>query len=168
MQNFRILSEIDVECLPSELYAFVTTPDNWAGSHPATKGVKGETDSPRGLGSKWIEIIEAPGSGRRFEAQWLVVREEAPRVWEIKAIDFGGLPATVTITYLIEAKRSGPEGSASAESITHFKRDMVTSPPDDFEVSESLRASLTSRESHDQYLRAIKRRIDESKSNRET
>ncbi|MDA4114870.1 MAG: SRPBCC family protein [Thaumarchaeota archaeon] len=150
------MSEIDVMCSPQRLYEFVTTPDNWVGTHPVTKTVRGETENPAGLGMHWIEVIEAP-SGRQFEAEWRVVRADSPRLWEIQADNFGGIPATVTITYLIEG---GRDGSVTAAGSTHFQRDMVTSLPEDFQVSDVLRAALTSRESHDQYLRAIKERIE--------
>ena len=152
MKTFRILSEIDVACTPQRVYDFVTTPDNWVGTHPVTKAVRGETGSPRGLGAHWIELIEGP-SGRRFEAEWRVTEARAPALWKIQADNFGGIPATVTITYNIE-------GSSDAAGRTHFGRDMVTSIPDDFPVSDSLKAALTSRESHDAYLGAIKEWIE--------
>jgi hypothetical protein len=156
MKTFRILSETDVMCSAQGLYEFVTTPDNWVGTHPATKAVRGETTNSAGLGMHWVEVIEAP-SGRQFEAEWRVVRADPPRLWEIQADNFGGIPAIVTITYVIGR---GHGGQAGATGSTHFQRDMVTSLPDDFPVSDVLRAALTSRESHDLYLKAIKERIE--------
>lgn len=148
MQEFRIISEIDVNCPPEKLYEFVTTPDHWVGSHPSTKGVKGETSTPRKLGDEWIELIEAPG-GTQFEARWKVVEAEEPARWKIKADSFGGLPITVTITYLIST------GAAS-----HFKRDLIFAVADSFPVSAAMREALSSRETHDLYLKRIKERIE--------
>jgi len=156
MREFRILSEVDVMCRPERLYEFVTTPNNWVGTHPSTRAVRGETGSPKGLGERWIEVIEAPG-GRRFEAEWRVTKADAPKLWEIQADNFGGLPATVTITYVLT---EGRDGRAGASGGTHFQRDMVTALPDSFPVSDGLRAALTSRESHDTYLRAIKEEVE--------
>jgi hypothetical protein len=169
MNNLKVVSEIDVMCSPLTLYDFVTTPDNWVGTHPATRDVKGDTGISEGLGAHWIEVIEGPG-GRQFEAEWWVINAEPPRVWEIQTDDFDGMPATVSITYTLTegpaatgggASSGGGGGSGSTNSvITHFKRDMVTSFPDDYQVSDVLREALTSGKIHDRYLQAVKERIE--------
>ena len=144
-------------CAPQRLFDFVTTPSNWVGTHPATKGVRGNTASPKGLGERWFELVEPPG-GRRFEAEWSVVKADPPMLWQIRADKLAGLPAAATITYMID-ERVG-EGLANARRGSHFRRDMVFSLPDDFQVSDSLRATLTSRETHDLYLKAVKERLE--------
>jgi hypothetical protein len=166
MNNLRVVSEIDVMCSPRTLYDFVTTPDNWVGTHPATRDVKGDTGISEELGAHWIEVIEGLGA-RQFEAEWWVINAEPPRVWEIQTDDFGGLPATVSITYTLTegpAAASGVAGSTSSSNtntgVTHFQRDMVTSFPDDYQVSDVLREALTSSQVHDRYLQAVKERIE--------
>jgi hypothetical protein len=168
MNNLRVVSEVDVMCFPQTLYDFVTTPDNWVGTHPATRDVKGDTGISEGLGAHWIEVIEGPG-GRQFEAEWWVINAEPPGVWEIQTDDFGGLPATVSVTYTLTEGPAAANGGASSTSssssntdngITHFRRDMVTSFPDDYEVSDVLREALTSSLVHDRYLQAVKERIE--------
>jgi hypothetical protein len=161
MKEFRILSEIDIICSPRRLYDFVTTPDNWVGTHPVTKGVRGNTASPRGLGERWFEVIEVPGR-RQFETEWRVVKADPPRLWQIQADNVSGLPVTVTITYTIDERVR--EGLADAKSSLHFRRDMVSSLPWYLlllvVVSKSLRDALTSSEVHDMYLKAVKDRIE--------
>jgi len=156
MKEFKTASEINVACAPQLLYEFVTTPMNWVGTHPATKAVRGETASPSNVGDHWFEVV-SPLGGHQFEAEWRVTKADSPRLWQIESNDIGGLPAIVTITYRIDetSLQSSTGGTGS-----HFEREMVFSLPDDFPVSEGLRAALTSREGHDTYLVAVKKRIE--------
>ncbi len=161
MKEFRVVSEIDIVCPPQRLYDFVTTPDNWVGTHPLTKGVRGNTSSPRGLGERWIELIELPG-GRRLEAEWRVVKADPPRLWQIQADITGGVPVAGTITYTIDQRFH--EGLANAKGGSHFRREQASSLHWYFVplllVSKSLRDGLTRRESNDVYLKAVKDRLE--------
>ena len=161
MKQFRTVSEIDVQCTPKVLYDFVTTPKNWVGTHPATKAVRGDAESPKSLGDRWFELVEPPG-GRRFEAEWTVVKADPPRQWEIQAKQLGDLPIDCTIIYNIENSNRDESDADSANnySTSHFERLMVFSLPDEFPVSDDMKKSLTSTEGHEMYLRAIKDRIE--------
>jgi hypothetical protein len=166
LNDLRVLSEIDVTCSPRALYDFVTTPNNWVGTHPATRDVKGDTGVSEGLGAHWIEVIEGPG-GRQFEAEWWVINADPPRTWEIQTDDFGGLPATVRITYLFTESHpaiSGGQSSNDSIRTTHFQRAMVTSFPDDYKISDVLKEALKSSQIHDSYLQAVKERIESNQS----
>jgi Polyketide cyclase / dehydrase and lipid transport len=148
-QDFTIVSEIDVRCKTEDLFKFVTTPDNWVGTHPSTLAVKGETNAERKPGDEWIEVIEPP-SGKHFEAKWTVVSEDRPRLWQIHSENFGGLPLSVRITYTLTSEKAG----------THFRRDLVFTFHGDFPVDANLRAALSRREEHDEYLLRIKKRAE--------
>lgn len=160
MKKFRLVSEIDVMCSPERLYEFVTTPNNWVGTHPLTKGVRGNTASPRGLGERWFELIEFPG-GRRLEAEWRVIKADPPRLWQIQADNIGGIPVSGTITYAID--RIANEGLKGVKIGSHFRREQVSSLPWyllPLLVDKSLRDGLTSRGHNDLYVKAIKERIE--------
>jgi hypothetical protein len=151
MRTFRTTSEVTMACVASDVYEFVVTPKNWVGTHPVTRAVRGETESPRGLGDRWSEVIQ--GKESQFEVEWQVTRAEPYSLWEIRANNFGGLPAIVTITYFL---RPYPA------NMTAFRREMVTEFPDDFPVTDFLADAFTSSETHDRYLKAVKERLEKS------
>jgi uncharacterized protein YndB with AHSA1/START domain len=141
------VTEIRIERSPQEIYRFVTTPANWVGTHPVTLAVTGASGGSEGVGASWTEIIRAPLG--RFPARWDVLEADPPRAWTIRADGFGHTSAVVTIHYTFTADETG----------TMFRRRMVTLLPKGLLglISAPL---FRSTRIHDEYLRAVKKRLE--------
>jgi hypothetical protein len=131
------------------VYEFVTTPANWVGTHPVTAAVKGDTDTSAGVGRHWIEVIQADG-GEPFETEWTVVQAEPGKTWVIASDQLQVPSMRCEITYTFTQ-----QGDA-----TDFRREMVTSFPDDGAVTAELYARLEDPARHADYLAKVKAALE--------
>lgn len=107
----RIYHAIDIARPPDVVFAFVTTPLNWAKYHPATRAVSTSADHSLAVGEQVLEEFEI--AGRRGRALWTVIEREPARRWVIDgAVEGGG---SGRLTY-----RTLPQGEA-----TRFEREFV-------------------------------------------
>lgn len=72
---------MDVAVGAERLYDYVTTPALWHTWHPATASVRDVPLRPLVTGETMIERIAAVG--RSFDARWVVLACERPRLWVI-------------------------------------------------------------------------------------
>ncbi len=84
----RIQNSIVIGRAPSEVYSFVTTPDNWPRWHPSSLGVSGATDHPLLVGEQVSEQFLV--AGYQGTVVWTVVQRQAPLRWAISGKIEGG------------------------------------------------------------------------------
>lgn len=141
-------NQIIINSSPEKIFDFVTVPDNWVGTHPVTKAVKGETGISAGLGKRWIEVIE--GGGITFDAEWEVIACERPSLWRISASNFNNTSFRVIITYTFNKVDGG----------TLFRREMAVEFEDNPELYPMAESLKKSSEAHDQYLLKVKQCLE--------
>lgn len=145
------VSQATIGRSPETVYAFVTDPANWIGTHPVTVRVEAAHPGPQRTGDSWTEIIRAPGW--TYPARWSVIEYDPPNRWLIRAERFGGTSATVTIAYTFAAAASG----------THFRREMRTLLPGGL-LGVVLAPLFKATGIHDRYVEAVKQRLESSGS----
>jgi hypothetical protein len=108
---------------PHAVYEFVTTPDNWVGTHPVTAKVTGEgTDRSASQGDTWTELISHSDAAQNIEAQWTVVEAIPHQRWVITCASLGVPGGHCEIVYTFDEADGG----------TEFTRVMtVHNPPND-------------------------------------
>lgn len=104
-----ITTEMLFNCSREKIFDFVTVPDNWVGTHPATKDVKGDTNFSAETGHRWIEMIEPVwrDDGETIGTEWEVLAYERPSLWTIRAVNVMNTAATVSITYNLTENNDG-------------------------------------------------------------
>jgi uncharacterized protein YndB with AHSA1/START domain len=108
----RIYSTITIDCPPTRVYGFVTTPGSWPQWHPSSLSVTGATNHSLDVGEQCTE--EFLVAGRRGHVIWTVRERNEPRRWviagQIMDRDSGGV-----ITYTLTPANGG----------TQFEREFV-------------------------------------------
>jgi uncharacterized protein YndB with AHSA1/START domain len=77
----RIVTVVDIERTPAQVFEFVTNAAQWKRWHPATVAVSGVPNRALVLGETVDEQIHA--GPRRFTARWTVTESKPPRRWVI-------------------------------------------------------------------------------------
>jgi|GEM_PF-4838142 len=142
-------NQIIINSSPEKIFDFVTVPDNWVGTHPVTKAVKGETGISAGVGKRWTEVIE--GGGITFDAEWEVIACARPSLWTISSPNFNSMPIRVIITYTFNEVEGG----------TLFRREMSIEFEDDPDLYPTAELFKKSSEGHDQYLLKAKQCLED-------
>ena len=145
----EVVSQTRIARDPEDVYRFVTTPANWVGTHPVTLAVEGAGGGSEGLGASWTELIKSPLLGR-VVARWEVTEANPPHSWTIRTENFARTGTTIIINYKFVADNQG----------TLFQRNMVNLLP---KGPLGLILAWLSRRGrmHDEYLAAIKRRLEQ-------
>ncbi|MGW8555142.1 SRPBCC family protein [Streptomyces tubercidicus] len=142
--RITIKNEITVGRAPADVYAYVTTPGNWKGTHPATVDVKGSTGGSARVGDQWIEVITQAGQPH-FDQSWTAVAAEPGKLWTIEAPTtvYPGLSWLITYTFEDEGGK------------TLFTREMTTVyDPDN--VPEEVITTIHNPLRHNAYLARVK------------
>lgn len=136
MRSTTSRNSIHFDCPPQAAYEFVTTPDNWVGTHPVTAEVSGEsTGQSAGQGTSWSELISPRGIDP-FKVRWTVIEAIPGARWVIVAPTLRGPGEHCEIVYTFE----------DADGGTDFHRVMtVHSPVNDV---------------HDEYLAKVKQALE--------
>jgi uncharacterized protein YndB with AHSA1/START domain len=153
MRAISTTSHIFIERAPEQVFRFVTTPDNWVGTHPVTSAVRGETDKPAGAGAHWIEVIQANPQAQPFETEWWATIAAPPRLWIIETDQLGRPGLGCRIAYTFRAEGNG----------TRFHRDMSCLVSEQMQLEPTLEAALAEPAPHDLYLARIKDRLQPAK-----
>jgi hypothetical protein len=158
MRVIGTTSQIFIGRPPEEVFHFVTTPDNWVGSHPVTAGVRGETHAPAGAGAHWTEVIRPDPQAQAFETEWWVTIAAPGRLWviETERLALPGLRCRIAYTF-----RNEGEG-------TRFHRDMSSLVGGEVQLDPVLAAALSNPAPHDAYLARIKERLERPCNGRPT
>jgi hypothetical protein len=135
---------------PSQVYAFVTTPANWVGTHPVTAAVEGTTRASAAAGARWVELIRPPGDAAGFRTEWLATLAAPGHTW---VIETDRLRTTGVRCQIVYTFADHPQG-------TYFRRDMSVLVDDNADVDESLFANLSDSAPHEGYLRAVKAALE--------
>lgn len=147
-------SEIVIDADAATIYDFVTRPDNWVGTHPVTRWVKGETAEPAGVGTTWREGIQRDGDDRLWDVTWLSSVAVPGHIWVIETDELGLPGVRCRIVYTLT-----PEGRG-----TRFRRDMTVLIGDEVGLPAELRAAFeaTGDDSgvHDDYLSNVKAALE--------
>lgn len=144
-----VTSSVVIAAPPSKIYAFISSPSNWAGLHPGSKEIIGEgTAESAAVGLKFIEVIET--STAKFDAHWQVTKTVPDKFFqfEFPAYFSHGPFHQIVITYTLIPK---PEG-------TKFVRTMTSYLTGD-EAVPGLEA-FAEPEMHNKYLESVKSRVD--------
>jgi hypothetical protein len=145
-------SQILIARPPGDVFRFVTTPDNWVGSHPVTASVRGETSQPRGAGTRWVEVIQPNPQAPGFETEWWATIAVPDRLWaiETKRLAFDGLRCRIVYTFSAEAGG------------TRFHRDMACLVSDELRLDPAMEAALAMPDPHDAYLARLKQKLEQA------
>ncbi|MDT7726407.1 MAG: hypothetical protein QOI21_2983 [Actinomycetota bacterium] len=154
MRTATTSSETTIQRTPEEVFAFVTTPLNWVGTHPVTAEVKGDADSAADIGARWIEVIRAPGETIGQDTHWLATTAAPGHTWVIETDQLAFPGVRCQIVYTFVARDGG----------TYFRRDMSVLVPDDAEIDpdvvDALLAGVSDSSIHDQYLANVKAKLE--------
>ena len=77
----KIVTVVDIDRPPQDVFDYVTAPSLWKTWHPATSSVSGVPDRPIRLGETVRESIRV--GIKRFETTWEVVECRPPESWAI-------------------------------------------------------------------------------------
>jgi hypothetical protein len=143
-------AEITIGRSPAEVYAFVTTPANWVGTHPVTAAVEGATEAPAAAGARWVEVIRPPGETAGFRTEWLATIAAPGHTWVIETdrLRMPGVRCQIVYTF-----GDRPQG-------TYFRRDMSVLVDDAAAVDDTLFANLGDGSAHEGYLRTVKAALE--------
>ena len=95
----RFVSTIHIRRDITDVFDFLTTPENWPEWHPASISVAGATDHSLTIGGEVTEEFVA--AGRRGRTVWRVTAREAPYLWRIES---SASEASATITYRVHTE----------------------------------------------------------------
>ncbi|MGW4830283.1 SRPBCC family protein [Amycolatopsis japonica] len=152
MRTVSTSSDIHVARKPVDVYAFVTTPANWVGTHPVTAGVKIDAGATGGVGSRWVEVIKTLDGGE-YETEWQATTAVPGHTWVIQAdrLRYEGVKCQIVYTFT-------EEGDGA-----HFRRDMSVLVDGGAEVGNDFLAALGDSGAHDEYLAAVKAALEVSR-----
>ncbi|MBV8094120.1 MAG: hypothetical protein JOY71_16940 [Acetobacteraceae bacterium] len=158
MRVISTASQIFIERTPTEVFRYVTTPDNWVGTHPVTASVRGATHEPAGAGTHWKEMIQPNPQAEPFETEWWVTIAVPSRLWiiETEKLAFPGLRCRIAYTFV------------SAGKGTHFYRDMACLVDDEVQLDPGLADALANPAPHDAYVASIKEKLEYQSSGKPT
>ncbi|MEU9211005.1 SRPBCC family protein [Streptomyces sp. NPDC048415] len=109
MRSTTTRNSIPLKCTPQAAYEFVTTPDNWVGTHPVTAEVIGDnTGQSAVVGASWIEVIVHEGEAP-FKAEWTVTEAIPGARWVIVAYELRGPREHCEIVYTFDEADGGTE-----------------------------------------------------------
>jgi polyketide cyclase/dehydrase/lipid transport protein len=138
-------SKIVIDRPPATVFAFVTTPANWVGTHPVTEAVRGQVDGSAEVGTRWTEVIK---DDPPFEVDWLATLWVPAHTWVIEtdALRDKGTRCQIGYTFV------------EVDGATLFRRDMsvFTDEP----TGGDLLAMAAQPEAHDAYLAAVKATLE--------
>lgn len=143
-------STIIIDRAPTEVYAFVTTPANWVGTHPVTETVRGQVDRSADIGARWTEVIKAAQGEPGFEIDWLATMRVPEHTWVIETdtLRDKGIRCQIVYTFV------------GIDGVTLFRRDMSVFG-DEQDSDPELLAMTARPEAHDAYLAAIKAALEQ-------
>ncbi|MDC7223539.1 MAG: hypothetical protein PQJ60_07335 [Spirochaetales bacterium] len=151
-KNPAITTELQFDCSREEIFNFVTVPDNWVGTHPATKEVKGDTHSPAIVGKSWIEVIDPVWRDDLdvCEAEWTTTDYEYPSMWSFCSKNIYNTSADVYITYHLIEKDGG----------TLFQRHMSVTMEDQEALSHMAKDMSSQSDMQNEYLLLVKKALN--------
>lgn len=119
----RIHDEVVIARPPAEVFAYVSTPQNWPKWHPSSLGVTGATDHSLAPGERVTETFVV--AGRSGVVVWTVTESQPPRTWSVEGEIEGRKAGTVTYTL---TPAMTPSLTPSAER-TRFEREFTYRSP---------------------------------------
>lgn len=150
-------SDSYIDCPPATVYAFVTQPHNWVGTHPVTSDVRVENDCDFSeVGAVFTETISGDGTPH-FDVTWRVSAAEWGRRWIIDTDELGDSGVSCRIRYEFE-----PSGRGTA-----FSRHMTVHYLSRQPAAGAYRVppeGAASPDVHDRYIEAVKRRLESADS----
>jgi hypothetical protein len=134
---------------PAAVFAFVTTPANWVGTHPVTETVRGRVDGSAEVGTRWTEVIKPAEGIPGFEVDWLATLWVPGHTWVIEtdALRDKGTRCQIVYTFV------------AIDGATLFRRDMSVFT--DEQAGGDLLAMAARPEAHDAYLAAVKATLEQ-------
>lgn len=152
MSTAQNVVEETFHCSASTLFDLVTTPANWLGLHPVTKGVYGPcVDKSLPIGGVAIEHIVSEEREKPLDAVWLVTDYIKDKLWLFESIYFGGEYCKVVIRYDFTSLDSNK---------VLFKRTMTTTYYSANEISSTEKAAFKSTKTHSAYFDNIKKKLN--------
>ncbi|MET7991751.1 hypothetical protein ABZU76_12650 [Amycolatopsis sp. NPDC005232] len=117
MRAITISNDTRISRSPEEVYDYVTKPENWVGTHPVTVAVRDAPEGSAVAGTRWIEVIGAPGTLDEggYDTEWLATTSVPGHTWVIETdrLRFDGVRCQIVYTLMAEG------------SWTYFRRDMT-------------------------------------------
>lgn len=151
MGTAQNIVEETFDCEVSELFDLVTTPANWLGLHPVTKGVYGPSiEKSLTIGGVAIEHIVSEEREKPLDAVWLVTDYIKDKLWLFESIYFGGENCKVVIRYDFKNLENNK---------VLFKRTMMTTYYSIDGMSISEKAAFKSTKTHSEYFENIKKKL---------
>lgn len=151
MSLLTVESHINIKKSPSAVFAFISSPSNWAGLHPGSKEIRGEgVTSSAAVGTRFIEVINDE-NGNAFDAAWVVTRSIKDEFFQFQfPSDFTHGPFhEIVVTYNV---------TLEADGSTAFTRRMVSWVRPGA-GGENLR-SFSENAMHNRYVANVKAKVE--------
>lgn len=155
MSLLTVESHITINRTPAAVFAFISSPANWAGLHPGSKEIIGEgVKESAKEGTRFIEVID-DANGLEFDAHWIVTRSRRDEFFQFQfPSDYSHDPfQEIVITYNVTENAGGS---------TAFTRRMVSWVKPGVDI-KPLR-SFYENDMHNEYVARVKATVEAASS----
>ncbi|KAK7180350.1 hypothetical protein DPSP01_012022 [Paraphaeosphaeria sporulosa] len=151
MSLLAVESHNNITRSTSNVFAFVSSPSNWAGLHPGSKKIIGEgVTGSAAVGTRFVEVID-DDNGNVFDASWMIIRSINDELFQFQfPSDFARGPfQEIVITYNVT-----PEADGSMA----FTRRMASWIRPGIDAEKLI--SFSKNDMHNQYMANVKAKVE--------